>query len=119
MSSVAPTAAHAVRVQGLQAGALRAGAHTRQAHWVRGLDASSAPFEAVEDAELLGGHREVMNLHHPASWVASHPRAGPDISEDQRRAISTSAVCRVRSCHARAHCTARSKGLAITPKNGY
>ena len=87
--------------------------------WVRGLEASSAPFEAVEDAELLGGHREVMNLHHPASWVASHPRAGPDISEDQRRAISTSAVCRVRSCHARAHCTARSKGLAITPKNEY
>ena len=98
-------------------------AQSRGAHeaekWVRGLEASSAPFEAVEDAELLGGHREVMNLHHPASWVASHPRAGPDISEDQRRAISTSAVCRVRSCHARAHCTARSKGLAITPKNGY
>ena len=98
-------------------------AQSRGAHeaekWVRGLEASSAPFEAVEDAELLGGHREVMNLHHPASWVASHPRAGPDISEDQRRAISTSAVCRVRSCHARAHCTARSRGLAIAPANGY
>ena len=98
-------------------------AQSRGAHkgelWVRGLEASSAPFEGVEDAELLGDHREVMNLHHPASWVASHPRAGPDICEDQRRAISTSAVCRVRSCHARAHCTARSKGLAIAPKNGY
>ena len=118
MGSLAPTAAHTVRVQGLQAGALRAGAH-EAGKWVRGLEASSAPVEAVEDAGLLGGHREVMNLHHPASWVASHPRAGPDISEDQRRAFSTSAVCRVRSCHARAHCTARSKGLAITPKNGY
>jgi hypothetical protein len=87
-------------------------AQSRGAHkgekWVRGLEASSAPFEAVEDAELLGGHREVMNLHHPASWVASHPRAGPDISEDQRSAISTSAVCKVRSCHARAHGTTRS-----------
>jgi hypothetical protein len=116
---MAPTAAHAVKVQWLQAGTLRAGAHTRQAHWVRGLDASSAPFEAVEDAEQLGGHQEVTNHPPPSKWVASHPRAGPDISEDQRRAISTSAVCRVRSCHARAHCTARSKGLAIAPKNGY
>ena len=94
------------------------GAHTGE-KWVRGLEASSAPVEAVEDADQLGGHREVMNLHHPASWVASHPRAGPDISEDQRSAISTSAVCKVRSCHARAHGTARSKGLAIAPKNGY
>ena len=107
--------------QGARASGRRAqsrGTHEAE-KWVRGLEASSAPVEAVEDAGLLGGHREVMNLHHPASWVASHPRAGPDISEDQRRAISTSAVCRVRSCHARAHCTARSKGLAITPKNGY
>ena len=30
MGSLAPTAAHAVRVQGLQAGALRAGARTRE-----------------------------------------------------------------------------------------
>ena len=49
-------------------------AQSRGAHeagkWVRGLEASSAPFEAVQDAELLGGHREVMNLHHPESWVA-------------------------------------------------
>ena len=85
--------------------------------WVRGLEASSAPFDAVQDAEQLGGHREVTNLHHPASWVASHPGAGPDMSVDQRRAISTSAVCRVRSCHARAHCAARSQGLAKAPKN--
>ena len=98
-------------------------AQSRGAHeaekWVRGLEVSSAPFDAVKAPEQLGGHREVTNLHHPASWVASHSRAGPDLSEDQRRAISTSAVCRVRSCHARAHCTARSRGLAIAPANGY
>ena len=98
------------RSEGARASGRRAqsrGAHKGEL-WVRGLEASSAHFEAVEDAELLGGHREVMNLHHPASWVASHPRAGPDISEDQRSAISTSAVCKVRSCHARAHGTTRS-----------
>jgi hypothetical protein len=77
MSSLAPTAAHAVKVQGLQAGTLRAGARTRQAHWVRGLDASSAPVEAAEDAEQLGWPREVTDLHHPASWVASHQGARP------------------------------------------
>jgi hypothetical protein len=66
MSSLAPTAAHAVKVQGLQAGTLRAGARTRQGHLVRGLKASSAPFDAVEDAEQLGWPGEESN-HPPPS----------------------------------------------------
>jgi len=95
MGSLAPTAAHTVRVQGLQAGALRAGARTRQRHWVRGLEASSAPLHAVEDAEQLGWPREVTDLHHPASWVASHQGARPDLSQDQGQ--SDLAVCSVQS----------------------
>ena len=95
MSSLAPTAAHAVKVQGLQAGTLRAGARTRQAHWVRGLDASSAPVEAAEDAEQLGWPREVTDLHHPASWVASHQRAGPDMRSGSVQ--SNLDVCSVQS----------------------
>jgi len=90
---MAPAAAHAVKVQWLQAGTLRAGAHTRQAHWVRGLDASSAPVEAADDAEQLGRPREVMNLHHPASWVASHQGAGPDLSEDHSAERSRRLQC--------------------------
>ena len=53
MSSLAPTAAHAVKAQGVQTGTRRAGARTRQGHWLRGFEASSAPVEAVEDAEQL------------------------------------------------------------------
>ena len=66
MGSLAPTAAHTVRVQGLQVGALRAGARTRQGHLVRGLKASSAPFDAVEDAKQLGWPGEESN-HPPPS----------------------------------------------------
>jgi hypothetical protein len=69
---MAPTAAHAVKVQWLQAGTLRAGAHTRQAHWVRGLDASSAPVEAADDAEQLGRPGEVSN-HPPPSKLGVPP----------------------------------------------
>ena len=60
------------RLQGVQTGARRAGARTRQGHWVRGLEASSAPVEAVEDAEQLGDPRRKRTSDHPASWVASH-----------------------------------------------
>ena len=35
MGSLAPTAAHAVKAQGVQTGTRRAGARTRQGHWVR------------------------------------------------------------------------------------
>ena len=48
------------RSEGARASGRRAqsrGAHKGEL-WVRGLEASSAPFEAVEDAELFGGHRE-------------------------------------------------------------
>ena len=109
------------RSEGARASGRRAqsrGAHEAE-KWVRGLEASSAPFDAVEDAEQLGGHREVTDLHHPASWVASHQRAGPDLSQDRHSAISTSAVCRVRSCYGRACCVSHSQGLAKTPTNGY
>ena len=66
MSSVGPTATHAVKVQGLQTGALRAGARTQQGHWVRGFEASSAPLEAVEDAEQLGDPRRKRTSDQPS-----------------------------------------------------
>jgi hypothetical protein len=69
---MAPTAAHAVKVQWLQAQARSEQGHARQAHWVRGLDASSAPVEAAEDAEQLGRPREVSN-HPPPSKLGGLP----------------------------------------------
>ncbi len=110
-----PTAAHTVKQPVLQKGVLRAcGRGTR-------FEAQKPSAHLLKPTKTPNSlwPREELSLRHPASWVASHPRAGPDISEDQRSAISTSAVCKVRSCHARAHGTARSKGLAIAPKNGY
>ena len=55
--------------KGFRAGALRAGARTRQGHWVRGLEASSAPVEAVEDAEQLGDpRRKRTSTTQQAGW---------------------------------------------------
>ena len=123
MGSLAPTAAHAVKAQGVQIGTRRAGARMRQGHWVRGFKARCAPLEAVEDAEQLGDPRRKRASNHPASWVASHQGRVRYMVRIRRSATSASysvlTVCRVRSCHARAHCVARSLSLAITPKNGY
>ena len=38
----------------------------RQGHWVRGFEASSAPLEAVEDAEQLGDPRRKRTSDQPS-----------------------------------------------------
>ena len=123
MGSLASTAAHAVKAQGVQTGTRRAGACTRQGHWVRGLEASSAPVEAVEDAEQLGDPRRKRTSDQPSKLGGLPPGKSQNYGHDQRSAISASysvrTVCRSRSCHARAHCLARSQGLAMPPKNRY
>ena len=48
---------------------------------VRGLEDSTAKLEADELAEQLRWPREESNLRHPASWMASHQGAGPDLSQ--------------------------------------
>ena len=123
MGSLAPTAAHTVKAQGVQTGTHRAGARTRQRHWVRGLEASSAPAEASKTPSSLGDPgRKRTSATQQAGWPPTR-EPGQICVRIRRSAISASCsvltVCRLRSCHARAHCVARSQGLAMTPKNGY
>ena len=83
MSSVAPLAAHTVRVQGLQTGVLGAGAHRRQGQWVRGFEASSAPPEADEDAEQLGDPgRDRTSATQQAGWPPNQG-AESEMCQDQ------------------------------------
>ena len=63
MGSLAPTAANAVKAQGVQTGTRRAGARMRQGHWVRGFEASSAPLEAFEQ---LGDPRRKRTSDQPS-----------------------------------------------------
>ena len=83
MGSLAPTAAHAVKAQGVQTGTRRAGACTRQGHWVRGLEASSAPVEAVEDAEQLGDPRRKQTSDQPSKLGGLPPGKSQIYGQDQ------------------------------------
>jgi hypothetical protein len=93
MGSLAPTAAHTVRVQAAGASGRRAqsrGTHEAE-KWARGLEASSAPFDAIEDAEQLGGHREVTNHPPPSKLGGLSP-------ESRARFESGSAQCDLDAC---------------------
>jgi hypothetical protein len=71
----------------------------------------------------LGDPRRKRTSDQPSKLGGLPPGKSQIYGQDQRSAISASCsvltVCRLRSCHARAHCVARSQGLAMTPKNGY
>ena len=94
MGSLAPTAAHAVRVQGLQTSALRAGSHTRQGHWVRGLQASSTPVEAVDDANSLTYRAPVARPRGDANNPAQPRPRRAELCSMQMSRSRRPAVCR-------------------------
>ena len=83
MGSLTPTAAHAVKAQGVQTGTRRAGARMRQGHWVRGFEASSAPLEAVEDAEQLGDPRRKRTSDTPSKLGGLPPGKSQIYSQGQ------------------------------------
>ena len=71
-SEQAPSAARAVRLQGPQTGARRAGGRTRQGHWVRGREAKNAPELAGEDVVVARRPTEDSNLA-PPSYAGGVP----------------------------------------------
>ena len=105
-------------MQGLQTSALRAGSHTRQGHWVRGLQAGSTPVEAVDDANSLTYRAPVARPRGDAKNPAQPRPRRAELCSMQMSRSRRPAVCRARSCHARAHCAKRSQYLAKAPTNG-
>jgi len=88
MGSLAPTAAHAVKAQGVQTGTRRAGARMRQGHWVRGFEASSAPLEAVEDAEQLGDPRRKRTSDQPSKLGGLPPGKSQKYGQDHSQRLT-------------------------------
>ena len=127
MGPLAPTAAHAVKAQGVQTGTRRGQSRGMHAAGTLGSRArsqqrTSRSRRRRRTAQVTQGGNEPPTTQQ-AGCPPTRGKSQIFYGQDQRSAISASCsvltVCRVRSCHARAHCVARSLGLAITPKNGY
>ena len=74
--------------QGVQTGTRRAGARMRQGHWVRGFEASSAPLEAVEDAEQLGDPRRKRTSDQPSKLGGLPPGKSQNYGQDHSQRLT-------------------------------
>ena len=88
MGSLAPTAAHAVKAQGVQTGTRRAGARTRQGHWVRGSRGQQRTFDDDDGLYSSRGPKEETNLQPPSKLGGLPPGKSQKYGQDHSQRLT-------------------------------